>query len=91
MTKKRNYVDEYREYQGTPEQIKNRSTRNKARRAAVKAGMNVAGKDVDHIKPLSKGGASTPSNLRAVSATANRSFSRNKDGSLKSQRSKSGK
>lgn len=91
MAKARNYKQEYEEYQGTPAQIKNRSTRNKARRSAVNAGMDVAGKDVDHVKPLSKGGSSTVGNLRAVSATENRSFSRNKDGSLKSQKSKSGK
>ena len=87
----RDYKDEYAKYQGKPEQIAKRSERNKARRIAVKAGMDVAGKDVDHIKALSKGGTSTVSNLRAVSPTANRSFSRNKDGSMKSQRSKSGK
>jgi len=46
------------------------------------------GKDVDHKTPLSKGGGNNPSNLRVVPATQNRSFSRNKDGSLKSQTSK---
>lgn len=46
------------------------------------------GKDVDHKTPLSKGGAPTAkSNLRVVPASENRSFSRNKDGSLKSQTS----
>lgn len=46
------------------------------------------GKDVDHKTPLSKGGSNNASNLRVVSASSNRSFSRNKDGSLKSQKSK---
>jgi hypothetical protein len=47
------------------------------------------GKDVDHIKPLSKGGNPTSkSNLRVVPAKENRSFSRNANGSLKSQTSK---
>lgn len=46
------------------------------------------GLDVDHKKPLSKGGKTVPSNLRAVPASENRSFSRNKDGKLKSQTSK---
>lgn len=46
------------------------------------------GKDVDHRTPLSKGGGTGRSNLRVVSSSANRSFSRNKDGSLKSQTSK---
>ena len=43
------------------------------------------GKDVDHKTPLSKGGAETVSNYRVVPASQNRSFSRNGDGSLKSQ------
>jgi len=49
------------------------------------------GKDVDHKTPLSKGGTTTKSNLRVVPASTNRSFSRNSDSSLKSQRSKKGK
>lgn len=46
------------------------------------------GKDVDHIHPLSKGGKNVDSNLRVVPRSENRSFSRNSDGSLKSQTSK---
>lgn len=42
------------------------------------------GKDVDHKKALSKGGGNTPRNGRVVSASANRSFPRNSDGSMKS-------
>jgi hypothetical protein len=41
------------------------------------------GKDVDHKKPLSKGGATTRNNLKAVPASANRSYKRNKDHSVK--------
>jgi hypothetical protein len=41
------------------------------------------GKDVDHTKALSKGGSNTPGNLRVKSARANRSYPRNKDGSIK--------
>lgn len=41
------------------------------------------GKDVDHKVPLSKGGKNTESNGRVVSASNNRSFPRNKDGSMK--------
>ena len=41
------------------------------------------GKDVDHTKPLSKGGKTVRSNLRAKSASANRSFPRKADGSIK--------
>ena len=46
------------------------------------------GKDVDHKRPLSKGGTNSRSNLRVVNAGENRSFARNADGSLKSQRSR---
>lgn len=48
------------------------------------------GKDVDHIKPLSTGGLNGLFNMRVVSKSTNRSFSRNKNGSLKSQRSRRG-
>jgi hypothetical protein len=61
-----------------------------ARRASNAAGTTHKGdgKDLDHRVPLSKGGSTAKSNLRVVSAASNRSFSRNKDGSLKSQTSK---
>jgi len=41
------------------------------------------GKDVDHKTPLSKGGGNTKRNGRVVSASNNRSFPRNSDGSMK--------
>lgn len=41
------------------------------------------GKDVDHKKPISKGGKTIKSNLRVQSATKNRSYARNKNGSMK--------
>ncbi len=46
----RNYRKEYDNYQGVPEQIKNRSSRNKARRKMVKAGKAKKGdgRDVHH-------------------------------------------
>lgn len=46
------------------------------------------GKDLDHKVPLSKGGSNKPSNTRVVSASTNRSFRRNPDGSMKRQTSK---
>jgi hypothetical protein len=88
---KRDYKRENELYNSRPEQVKARSERNQARAAAKKAGVDVKGKDVDHKKPLSKGGSNSLSNLRAVSKTSNRSFSRNADGSMKSQRSRKGK
>lgn len=57
--------------------------RHKLRRKALKLGMVKAGQDLDHKKPLSKGGSNTIKNARAVSPSENRSFKRNKDGSMK--------
>jgi 5-methylcytosine-specific restriction endonuclease McrA len=89
-TKKRDYRKEYLAYQGKPEQIKNRSERNQARRAFEKAHGNLPSNvDVDHKKALSKGGAPLKlSNLRAASEAENTSFSRTKTGAMKSQVSK---
>lgn len=68
--KKRDYKKEYREYGGNPEHIKERSERNKARRMM---GLKVGDpREVDHIKPLSKGGSNSKRNLRIVSRKTNR-------------------
>ena len=77
-------------YNSRPENIKARSERTTLRRKANELGITHKGdsKDLDHIKPLSKGGANKMSNTRVVSQAANRSFSRNADGSMKSQTSK---
>jgi 5-methylcytosine-specific restriction endonuclease McrA len=45
------------------------------------------GKQVDHIKPISKGGKTVMSNLRVVTAAANDSFKRNSKRQLVSQTS----
>ena len=87
---KRNYSLEYDLYHSRPEQRKNRSERTIARNQANADGRTSRGdgKDLDHIKPLSKGGSNAKSNTRVTTQSSNRSFARNKDGSLKSQRSK---
>lgn len=73
-----------------PGRAEARNERHKARAMTDKAGLTHKGdgKDVDHKQALSKGGKTTNSNLQVVSASENRSFSRNKDGSMKSQTSK---
>lgn len=48
VKKERDYAKEYRDYHGKPEQIKRRNARNKSRQKLKDAGVNVAGKDVDH-------------------------------------------
>lgn len=89
MTKPRNYKREYALYHGKPEQIAKRDARNKARREYEKVhGDLPSDVDVDHARPLSKGGTSALSNLRAVPKSANRSFARAKNNALVSQTSK---
>jgi hypothetical protein len=81
----RNYKQEYANYDGTEAVKKKRAQRNKARRMLEATGAvhKGDGKDVDHKKPLSKGGTTVMSNLRAKPAAANRSFKRKPDGSMK--------
>jgi len=85
VNKPRPYDKEYEQYGGTPQQKKNRALRNKARAEMMKAGKvkKGDGKDVDHKVPLSKGGSAGKSNLRVKSASANRSFARKADHSVK--------
>jgi 5-methylcytosine-specific restriction endonuclease McrA len=82
---KRNYQSEYANYQGKPDQIKKRAERNAARAEYVKSHgkSSVAGKDVDHKKPLVKGGSNASSNLRVASKHDNRSFKRTKSSGMK--------
>lgn len=81
----RNFRREYDNYQGKPEQIANRAKRNKARRTLEAEGRvhKGDGKDVDHKRPLAKGGSTARSNLRVTSASANRSFARTKNARMK--------
>jgi len=84
----RNYKKEYANYQGKPAQKKARAERNAARREMMKAGLvhKGDGKDVDHRKALSQGGKNVRSNFRVETAHDNRSFDRNADHSLKTNR-----
>lgn len=70
----RDYAKEYREYQGTPEQIKRRAGRNKARRLMIKKGKvkKGDGKDVDHVNKNTLD--NRPSNLRIMPKSKNRSI-----------------
>lgn len=87
---KRDYARQNKLYNSKPENIAKRVENNKARRELEKEGLvhKGDGKEVDHRKPLSKGGSNDRSNLRVVPHSKNESFSRNKDGTLKSQTSK---
>jgi len=80
---KRDYKRENKLYNS--KHIAERSERTVLRRQSNKAGTTHKGDglQIDHIKPLSKGGTSAKNNLRVEKASINESFSRNKDGSLK--------
>ena len=70
IKKKRNYREEYDSYHKKPEQRKNNNARHRARYAMkLKPGDK---REVDHKKPLSKGGSNKRSNLRLVSRRTNR-------------------
>jgi hypothetical protein len=81
----RNYRDEYDNYQGTPEQRKKNNERKRARYEMEKAGKvhKGDGMDVDHKKPIVKGGTNDKSNLRVVTKSKNRSFPRTKNAGMK--------
>jgi hypothetical protein len=81
VNKPRPYKKEYEKYDGTPAVKKKRAERNQARAEMMKEGKvhKGDGKDVDHKKPLSKGGTTSKSNLRVVSAHDNRSYPRKSD------------
>lgn len=68
-----------------PQRVKERSKRNAARALMMEEGRAYKGdgRDVDHKKPLSKGGGNGRANLRVVAASKNRSVKRKQDGSLR--------
>ena len=69
-------------YQDTPENIKKREERNLARQHALKEGVAKKGDgtEVDHIKPLRKGGKNVKSNTRVIPAEVNRAWRKGKKG-----------
>ena len=85
MPKKRNYK-QAEQYEDTPEQVKNRMERNKARYKLLKEGKvhKGDGKDVAHIKAADKGGT-IKDGVRVESASANRSFKRDAKRNLVSE------
>ena len=74
----RNYKDEYKAYQGKPEQRKRNDARKAARRKMEAAGVvkRFDGLDVDHKSGSPMNNAK--SNLRAIPKSVNRSYPRTK-------------
>lgn len=89
---KRDYKKELNwEHTKKKNRVKDRASRNKARAMVAKKNGTTPKKlkgDVGHKKAISKGGTTGLANLFVQSPKANRSFSRNKDGSMKSETSK---
>lgn len=81
VNKPRPYKKEYQQ-QLERGDIPDKLERQRARRALDKKGVNRAGKDVAHVKALSKGG-SNKDGVRLEAPSKNRSFKRNSDGSMK--------
>jgi hypothetical protein len=79
--KNRDYVAEYRSQQARGE-LPDRMERQRARRALDAKGVSRKGKDVAHVKALSKGG-SNADGIKLESPSKNRSFPRKSSGAMK--------
>ena len=89
---KRDYKKELNwEHKKKPNRVKDRAQRNAARSTVAKKNgvkpTSLKG-DVGHRKAISRGGKNGLANLFVQSPSTNRSFSRNKNGSMKSEKSK---
>lgn len=81
VNKPRPYKKEYQQ-QLERGDIPAKLERQRARRAIDKKGIDRTGKDVAHIKALSKGGTNKDG-VKLQAPSKNRSFKRNPDGSMK--------
>jgi hypothetical protein len=81
VNKKRPYKKEY-EQQVSRGEHEDRMERQRARRSLDKKGVARKGKDVAHVKALSKGG-SNKDGIKLQAPSKNRSFKRNPDSSMK--------
>lgn len=83
----RKYVNAEK-YEDSPEQVKNRMARNRARYKLMKEGKvhKGDGKDVAHVKAFDKGGTNKDG-VRVESASKNRSFKRDSKHNLVSETS----
>ena len=74
---KRDWEKEKARQKADPKKLEAKMDRQRARRELDKNGVDRTGKDIDHKKPLSKGGSNAPSNRRLVSKHTNRSYAIN--------------
>lgn len=81
VNKPRPYEKEYKQQKARGEHP-DRMERQRARRAYDKKGVSRKGKDIAHVKALSKGG-SNADGTRLESPSKNRSFRRKSNGAMK--------
>lgn len=87
VNKPRPYKKEYVQQKARGEH-EDRMARQRARDQMDRDGVDRKGKDIDHTVPLSKGGTNAKSNLKLKTPSANRSFSRNSDHTVKQNKPK---
>jgi len=87
INKPRPYKHEYDMQQARGENPE-RAKRAAARRGMDAKGIDRAGKVIDHVTPLSKGGTNSPTNLKLTTRAKNASFSRNADHTVKKNKPK---
>lgn len=85
MAKPRDYKQEQKTATARGEDL-DRAQRNKARRMMKAKGVDVAGKDVGHIKAMSQGGKTVAGNLRVETVNGNRSYPRTSTGAIKKRK-----
>jgi hypothetical protein len=89
VNKPRPYKKEYQQQLARGEgEADARRKRENARDLYDREGIDRKGKDIDHKRPLSKGGSTSKNNLQLKTASANRSFSRNSDHTVKKNKPK---
>ena len=71
-----------RKYNARPENVNKREANNRARQEAIREGRARVGDgtEVDHKRPLRKGGTNAPGNLRVVSGSTNAAWRKGKRG-----------
>lgn len=83
--KDRNYKHEHELEMQKPKARELRADRQRARREMDKEGVVRKGNDIDHKKPLSKGGSNDKANLRLIDPETNRAFSQAKGKTVKNK------
>lgn len=84
----RDYQKQNEKYDSKPKVKRNRAMRNKAHKMMEDKIGHKTSMDVGHKKAMSKGGKTSLGNIFLQSSSSNKSFSRNKDGSMRSEISK---